>query len=132
MDLLQTTGSRYKADDLVGALEGVQVVDNASARAEHSEAVAWREMEVGRAESRHREPDGKDYYAEPGSRKATIERHGPGLQVDNGRRWGSRRRKWGRDSDVLTEQQIGEPKSCREGWKRARRQPGQMVLWTMR
>jgi hypothetical protein len=86
MGLLQTTDFRYKADDLVDALEGVQVADNASARAEHSEAVAWREMEVEQAESRHHGLDGRDYYAEPGNRMATIERHEPGLQVDNGRR----------------------------------------------
>jgi hypothetical protein len=85
-DLLQTTGSRYKANDLVDAPEDVRVADSASARAEHSEAVAWREMEVELAESRHHGLDGKDYYAGPGSRMATIERHEPGLQVDNGRR----------------------------------------------
>jgi hypothetical protein len=85
-DLLQTTGSRYKANDLVGVPEDVQVADNASARAEHSGAVAWREMEVEQAELRHRGLDGKDYYAEPGSRMAITERHGPGLQVDIDRR----------------------------------------------
>jgi hypothetical protein len=131
-DLLQTTGFRYKANGLVDAPGDVQVVDNASARAEHSGAVAWREMEVEQAESRHRGLDGKDYYAEPGSKMATTERHEPGLQVDTGRRWESRRRKWGRDSDVLIEQQTGEPKSWGEGWKRARQQAGQMLLGSTR
>lgn len=69
------------------------MVGNASARAEHSGAVAWREMEVGLAGLRHRGLDGKDYYAEPGSRMATTEIYGPGLQVGIDRRWESRRRK---------------------------------------
>lgn len=96
---------------------------NASARAEHSGAVAWREMEVGLAGLRHRGLDGKDYYAGPGSRTATTETCGPDLQVDNDRRWESRRRKWGRDSGVLIGQQNEAPKPWREVWKHVRQQP---------
>lgn len=85
-DRPQTIGSRCKADGLVGAPEDVQGAGSASARAEHSGAVAWREWEGEQAESRHHGLDGKDYYAEPGSKMAIIERHEPGLQVDIVRR----------------------------------------------
>ena len=103
------------AAGLVDAPEGVQVAGNASARAEHSGAVAWRGMEGEQAVSRRHGPDGKDYYAEPESRMAIIERHEPGLQVDNVRRWESRRRKWGKDFGVLIERQIEGPKPWRVG-----------------
>ena len=52
-DFLRTTDSRCKGDGLVGAPVDVRVADNASARAERSEAVARHEKEEEQAKSRH-------------------------------------------------------------------------------
>lgn len=82
----RTTGFQYKADDLVDVPEDVPAADNAFARAARSEAAAWPEKEVERAESIHRGLVGKDCYAAPGSKMATTVRDEPDLQVGNGRR----------------------------------------------
>lgn len=109
-DFLRTTDYRCKEGGLVGAPVDVRVADNASARAERSEAVARHEKEEEQAKSRHHGLVDKGCYAEPGRRKATVERREPGLQVGNVHRWVTQRRRKGRDSDVSSEQQIEGPK----------------------
>lgn len=109
-DFLRTTDSRCKGGGLVGAPVDVRVADNASARAERSEAVVRHEKEEEQAKSRHHGLVGKGYYAEPGRRKAIVERREPGLQVGNVHRRVTQRRRKGRDSGVSSEQQIEGPK----------------------